>query len=458
MVMDFIGRGHELDILNREYSRKSSFVLMTGRRRVGKTRLIKEFIKDKDALYFLATEQNERPMLNDFSDVLSKYSGRVQGEYRNWRDAFSAFKGSKEGKKILVIDEFQNLAALDKAFLSVFQDIWDGSLSSEELMLIVCGSHISVMESLDKDNKSPLYGRFTRHMTIQPLSFKEVYDGKDYTKAVENYAVLGGVPRYMELFDDIPLRENIADNIMDPSTLMFDDPRVLLGNEVKEPASYMSVMKAIAAGNRKISSISSALEIPATTLNPYLRRLIEIRMVKRTVPVTENDPEKSKFGLYSIDDNYVAFWFRFIYPYSSELALGSTKWALSEFDRHFVEDHVSFVFESICRDQVRELEDSIGFVPTRIGGYWNKNMEIDIVAMNTVKKKAFVAECKYRKNTPVSHHVLNELRGKCAMIKELEGYEIKLGLFSVSGFDDGLLKEKGIVLIDNGRVVSRDRW
>lgn len=455
MAMDFIGRAHELDLLNREYSRRNSFVLITGRRRVGKTRLIREFIGGKEALYFLATEQNERSMLNDFSDAIARYSGKVQGEYRNWRDAFSAFIGSKEGKKILIIDEFQNLVGLSKAFLSVFQDIWDGSLSSEELMLIVCGSHISVMESLDKDGKSPLYGRLTRHIALQPLPFKDVYKGEDYTEAVENYAVLGGVPRYMELFDDIPLRKNIEVNVMDHTSVMFDDPKVLLGSEVKEPTGYVSIMKAIATGNRKISSISSALQIPATTLNPYLRRLIEMRMVRRTVPVTENDPEKSKFGIYSIDDMYTAFWFRFVHPYSSELSLGNTKWAMSEYDRHFIEDHVSFVFESICRNSVNDLEAHIGFVPTKVGSYWNKSTELDVVALNTAEKKAFVAECKYRKNTPVSYHVLNELRGKCVSVKELEDYEIAFGLFSVSGFDSRLMKEKDVLLIDDGAVLER---
>ena len=455
--MDFIGRAHELHILNKEHGKKNSFVLITGRRRVGKTRLIKEFISGKSALYFLATEQNEKLMLNDFSDAVSKYSGKVQGEYRNWRDAFSAFIGSKTGKKILIIDEFQNMVKLNKAFISIFQEIWDRSLSSEKLMLIVCGSHISVMESLDKDGGSPLYGRFTRHITLQPLSFKEIYGGRDYIEAVERYAVLGGVPRYMELFDDIPLRENIETNVMDPSSTMFDDPLILLGHEVKEPASYASIIKAIAAGNRKISSISSALQIPATTLNPYLKRLIEIRMVRRTVPVTENDPEKSKFGLYSISDMYASFWFRFVYPYYSELSFGNTKWAMSEFDRHFAEDHVSFVFESICRDSVSGLEDLIGFVPTKIGSYWKKDMEIDVMALNVQEKKAFVAECKYHKNKPVSYHILNELRGKCASIAELEDYTIIFGLFSVSGFDSRLMSEKDVVLIDKGISAGKNK-
>ncbi|MCL2149176.1 MAG: ATP-binding protein, partial [Methanomassiliicoccaceae archaeon] len=450
MGTGFIGRSRELGLLEKEHGRRRALVLITGRRRVGKTRLIKEFIEGKDALYFLATEQNERLMLNDFSDAISRYSGRVQGEYRNWRDAFSAFAGSIEGKKILVLDEFQNLAGLNGSFLSVLQDIWDGPMSSEEVMLIVCGSHISVMESLDKDVGSPLYGRFTRHITLQPLSFEEVYDGGDYVEALERYAVLGGVPRYMELFDDAPLRENIEANVMDPSSMMFDDPRVLLGGEVKEPASYMSVLKAVAAGNRRISSISSALQVPATTLNPYLKRLIDIRLVRRSVPVTENDPEKSKSGLYSIDDMYTAFWFRFVHPYSSELSLGHSGWAMSEYDRRFVEDHVSFVFESVCRDSVRGMGGQIGFVPIKVGSYWDKNTEIDVVALNTAEKKAFVAECKYHRNTPVSHHVLRGLRGKCATLRELEGYDVVFGLFSVSGFDDRLLREEGIVLVDRG--------
>jgi uncharacterized protein len=451
--MEFIGRDNEMKILNKEFERESSFVLITGRRRIGKTRLIKEFISDKDAIYFLTSNQTENLILKDFSNSLSLYSGRTYGEFNTWENAFKALTECSNGKKILVIDEFQYLCN-DKSFPLKLQVLWDELLSKHDIMLIISGSHISMMESLGNDKDGPLYGRFTRKIILGPLPFDDVRHNKRYTDDVEEYAVLGGVPRYMELFDDIDLRDNILENVMDPSALMFDDPKILLGGEVKEPVNYMSIMRAVASGNRKLTSISSAIQVSATTLSTYLKKLIEIRMLVKTVPVTENDPESSKSGLYSVYDNYAAFWFRFVYPYSSELSMGNTKWAISEFDEHFIEDHVSFVFESICRDMVRNMGDAIGFDPVRVGSFWTKEIEIDVMAINSSKKKAFVAECKYRKNAAVSYHVLNELKKKCAGIKALNDYDITYGLFSVSGFDDRILQDKTVVLVNNGIIID----
>lgn len=127
---------------------------------------------------------------------------------------------------------------------------------------------------------------------------------------------------------------------------------------------------------------------------------------------------------------------------------------MSELDRCFVEDHVSFVFESICRNSIHNLEDRIGFVPTKVGSYWNKNTELDVVALNVAEKKAFIAECRYCKNAPVGFHVLSDLKNKCSLLKELDDYEIVFGLFSVSGFDDRLMREKDVVLIDKGKMIT----
>ena len=451
MKLGFIGRRSEMETLEREFARGSSFVLITGRRRVGKTRLIGEFIAGKDAIYYLATQQTERLAMSDFSALLSRRIGRTYGEFRDWRDALSAF--AESGMRILVLDEFQYLCR-DPAFASLLQESWDAVLSKKDIMLIVCGSHMTTMESLG-DRDSPLYGRFTRRMVVQPLPFRDVSEGRDFRQAVEEYSVLGGVPRYMELFDDVPLRENVLRNVMDPTSPMHRDPEVLLGGEVANPVSYMSIMKAVAAGNRRISDISSAVEVPSTTINAYLQKLIDIRMLRRDVPVTDNDPSRSRNGLYSIEDLYTSFWFRFVYPYASDLEMGHPEWAMSEFDSHFIERHVSFVFERICRESVWDLAKEIGFRPVRVGGYWDRISEIDVMAIDPDGKRAFAAECKYRSNRPVDYHVLNELRAKCASVKKLEGYEIIYGLFSVSGFDDRLMGEPGILLVDCGKVVRR---
>lgn len=455
-MMEFMGRAREMALLEREYRRPRSLVLVTGRRRVGKTRLIREFIRDKDAVYFLTPDMNGPMILEELSKAISSQTGRTYGVFDTWEDALTAFAESSDGKRILVLDEFQYAVSSEKGFVSRLQRIWDDEeFSKRGIMLILCGSHISTMEGLDKDRRSPLYGRFTRHMVVNPLPFRDVmHEGDDFVDAVERYSVLGGVPRYMELFDDGPLRDNIEDNVMDPTSVMFDDPRVLLDDETRNRATYMSIMRAVAMGNRRLSEIASATEIESTTLGPYLRKLMEIHMLRRTVPATEKRPDRSKMGLYSVADAYTAFWFRFVHPHMSELMMGNSAQAMADFDRGFIESHVSFVFEEISREQIRTGEVDIGFIPSRVGSYWSRTTEIDVMAVNDDDRRVFVGECKFRSDRPVDRHVLNELRRKTEGLREIEGYEVVYGLFSVSGFDDRLLEESDVVLVDRGVVVK----
>lgn len=451
--MDFIGRRTELEILEREYAKDRSFVLVTGRRRVGKTRLIQEFVRDRKAMYFLAPLASDPSILEDFSDRLSEFSGRTYGMFRNWREALRAFVESSADKKVLILDEFQNIMFANETIQSVLQDAWDGFMSHTETMVIVCGSHISTLESLDKNHRSPLYGRLTRHIVVNPLSFEEVRDKDgDYIQEVERYSVLGGVPRYMEMFDDGNLRDNIVDNVMDPSSMMYDDPRILLRDEVDRVGGYMSIMAAVAKGNRKLSDISSAVQIQAQGISPYLSKLRQIHMLEKRAPVTEKNLENNRMGLYTISDRYTAFWFRFVYPHMGELESRNPVPAMNDFDRHFIEAHISFVFGDICRDMVRGMSDTIGFVPEKVGSYWSKNVEIDVVAVSDTVKRAFVAECKFRMNRKVDMHVLEELVAKTASAHELNGYVITYGLFSVSGFDDRLMSRGDVVLVDRGEV------
>lgn len=448
MSRSFIGRDREMAILEGEYTRQNSFILMTGRRRIGKTRLISEFIHGKDALYFFANKTSSLLLLEGFSRAVSGYFG-TNAVYPTWKDALTAY--AKDGaKRILVIDEFQNIMYAEEDIASVLQDTWDQVLSDSGIMLILCGSHISVMEELAKNYDSPLYGRFTRHMTVGPLSFDTV-KGDDYVESVKRYAIHGGVPRYMELLGKGDLNEAVRLDVMDPSSIMFDDPLVLMDDEVKSPGGYMSILSAIAHGNRRMTDIASALQTPTTSLTSPLKRLTDMRMVRREVPVTESE-EKSRNGLYQITDNYTAFWFRFVVPYMSALQIGEYDGAMAHFRAHFAEHHASFVFEEICRRSVYSMTDAIGFIPSRVGRYWSKNVELDVVALDTDGKRAFVGECKFRSEKPVGRHDLMSLLSDCSEARELDKYDIIYGLFSVTGFEEQLYG-MDVILVDKGKIV-----
>lgn len=454
--MDFIGREKELAILEEEYSGEHSFIVTIGRRRVGKTRLLTEFSKNKNALYFLATQSDDNSNLEDFSIALSEYSGKTYGKFTRWQDAFKAFAEIDTDKKILIIDEFQYLCISNPAFPSILQSVWDQILSNGDVMLIICGSYISMMEKQLYRNR-PLYGRATSVLRVHPLPFS-VTVGKNFKNSVKEYAVHGGVPKYMQLLEGSrSLREGVQSRIFRSSSVLFDEPYFLLTDEVQDPYRYISVMKAVAAGNRRLSSISSAMEAKGSEITPYISRLIEIKMLKRDVPVTEYSPETSKMGRYSLGDNFLAFWFRFVFPHLSGLSSEDTESTLKDFDEHFVEDRVSFVFEDICREQTWKLKNELGFSPDRVGSFWNKNIEIDVVAVNDKEKKIFVAECKFKERSKVDMHILNELKKKCSRVREFEGYEIIYGLFSVSGFDDKIVecaKHNEVILINEGKVLT----
>jgi hypothetical protein len=422
---------------------------MTGRRRVGKTRLIREFIKDRGSMYFFCSNINSTLMLKEFSACLSGYSGRTYGTFDDWKQAFTAFAECKDGKKILAIDEFQYMMYADREIVPKLQDIWDNILSKTEIMLIICGSHISIMDGLNEYSE-PLYGRFTRHMRLRPLPFETVRDD-DFVGSLERYAIHGGVPKYMEMMRNGQLEQVLRNDILDPSSTMFNDVQFMLNDEVRESNGYMSIMRSIANGNHRPRDISSDLQIKETSLGKPLKTLMDMGLIRREAPVTD-DPDRSKSARYVFDDNYSSFWFKFIAPFRSAIEMREFDGAIAYWRNHFYEHHVAFVFEEICRRAVYGLSDEIGFIPRKVGRYWNGDCEIDLMALDTDGKRAFVAECKCRKEKPVGSHELSELMDKVSGIKELKGYKIAYGLFSITGFTDDV-REKGVLLIDRGKRV-----
>lgn len=464
--MKFIGRKKELESLEREYKRKSGFVVIYGRRRVGKTTLIKQFISDKKALYFLANEESNRQNLNRFTEKTAEFTEQpyiAQSRFENWQSIFRVLSSYRpDEKKILVIDEFQYLAGSDSAFPSVFQEVWDEILMDKNVMVILCGSLISLMTSQVLSHSSPLYGRRTAQIRLNPLRFEEIrvaMPEKSYTELTELYAVTGGVPKYMDFFDnEHSLWENVSKSILDRSGFLYEEPAFLLEKEVRETINYFSVMKAIAAGNHKLSAIAGVLEMKSTSLTPYLNTLSELFLIEKRIPVTESNPEKSKKGLYYINDNFINFWFRFVYPFRSDLEMDNDEYVLNRIKNTFTENHVSFVFESVSRELFQKccVEGLIDFRPSRTGSYWNSNTEIDVVSVDDENNCIFAGECKYYQK-PVPADVLFDLQKKTESLQEFKNRKIIYGIFSKSGFEKRLTetaeKNKDVYLFDNGKLI-----
>lgn len=464
--MKFIGRKDELAALEREYKRESGFVVIYGRRRVGKTTLIKQFIKDKKALYFLTSQESSKQNMGSLTAKIARFTGKAYLEnarLENWEQVFRMFaEYEPEQKKILIIDEFQYLVKADPAFPSIFQNAWDEILKDRNVMVILCGSHISMMTSSVLSHSSPLYGRRTAQIRLRPLRFTEfsmAFENVSFEERVKIYSVTGGVPKYIEFFDnDETLEKNIVENVLDRSGFLSEEPSFLLNNEVKETSSYFSILKAISMGNHRISDIATVLEQKTNELSPYLATLIELFLLEKRVPITENNPEKSRKGLYYINDNFIEFWFKFVYPYKGELELDNIEFVTEKLRSNFIDNHVSFVFEQVSRELLVDMcrNGKIDFNISRIGSYWNSNTEIDVVAIDEQNKRLLAGECKFYEK-PVGMRVYSELLKKCESISEFKNYEVVHAIFSKSGFDKRLeevaKESNGLILINGENLV-----
>ena len=469
--MKFIGRQAELSKLNAEYTRDGSFVVIYGRRRVGKTTLIKEFLKKKTAFYFLATEELESQSMKRLAGVIARTTKNAllqKATFTDWLDLFQVIADYKpEEKKVLVIDEFPYLVKTNSAFPSILQNAWDEILKDSNVMLILSGSLIGMMKKHALSYDSPLYGRRTAQIRLAPLSFTDIYAVQKipFAQAVEQYSVTGGVPKYLEFFEDgRPLEEQLEDAVLSKSGFLYEEPNFLLKSESLTAVNYFSIIKAIADGNHKLGKIAGALGQETSALTQYLSTLTDLSFVEKKTPITEKNPEKSRKGLYFISDNFIRFWFHYVYPYKGELELDNTQIVLDEINKDFIQKFVAFVYEDICRNIFAELcrKGQIDFAPSRIGSYWRNDnegdTEIDVAAVDNQHKRLFLGECKYHAK-PVDVAVYSALQEK-GQSKELtaafKGYEIVYGLFSKSGFTDRLVKmaaeNSNLILIQEDAV------
>lgn len=459
----FIDREEELKSLNNEYLRNgSSLVILYGRRRLGKTELCKNFMKDKNALYFLATEENEIQNRNAFKEIISDFCENEllkNSKVDNWEILFKfILEKSKKEKLLLVIDEFQYLGKSNSTFPSIFQKIWDTVLKDNNIMVILCGSLISMMEEQTLNYSSPLYGRRTGQIKLKQIKFKyysEFYEKKEYSELIKYYAVTGGVPKYIEVFYDYKdVYLSIYENIVSKQSFLYDEPNFLLQKEVSEIGNYFSIIKAIAAGNQKLSKIAGVLEMKQTGITKYLKTLIDLDIIKREIPVTEENPEKSKKGLYKIKDNFILFWFKFIYPNISFIESDNNDIVMNKIKENFIDSHVSYVYEDICIEKMWELNAAgvFNFTFSKVGRWWTNNKEIDIVAFDSTGTNIIFGECKFWENK-VGINILAALEEKAKYV-ELNKINRKeqFILFSVSGFTDDLIKlanERNDVILFN---------
>lgn len=453
--MKFVNRKEELEILERFYREdRFHFIPIYGRRRIGKTRLIQEFIKDKPAIYFLADSVAEQEQLRNlgrevgtfFKDILA------QRGFDDWHQFFDYLKRKIKRRTILVIDEFPYLVNSNKGISSIFQKGIDGYLKDTKLFLILMGSSVGMMEKEVLFYKAPLYGRRTGSLEIREMAFgclKDFFPQKDMEELISIYGVTGTIPAYLERLDPgRDIFQNIEEQILNKGTFLYNEVEYILREELREPRNYFVILRSIAQGKRKLSEIINDTGFEKSLLSRYLEILRSLRFIEKEVPVTEKYPEKSKLGLYRIHDRFFEFWFKYVFPNRSKLEIGKSKEVLQMIKETF-DQHLSFAFEDVCIQHCLKLmkEGRIKF--SSIGRWWQKNEEIDIVGLNEEDKEIYFGEAKWSRK-PVGIDVLDDLKRKAALVDwNKEKRKEHFMLFSRSGFTDAVIKtafREGVIL------------
>lgn len=441
--MKFINRKNEIKTLENEYNKSSSFVVLYGRRRTGKTTLIKEFIKEKNAFYFFADKQNESLQIERFKNQLAEHFKDEllrKITISDWDTLFEYFINKIGEKKIIfIIDEFQYLCMVNKNFASIFQRIYDEKLSNKNIMIILCGSLISMMYSETLAYSSPLYGRRTAQIKLQPIKFQyysEFFNNPSHKELIEFYSITSGVPKYILEFnrEKTPLW-NIENNILNKDNFLYSEPKFLLQEEINDLSRYFSILHTISSGSTKLSTICSQLGINSGGITPYITKLIDLDIVEKEVPVTENI-DNGKKGLYKIKDNYLRFWFNYVYPYQSYLEIGNISYPLEKIKNEF-DLWVSKTYEELARESLLNT-DTIPFPIKKLGRWWDKNNEIDIVGIG--ENEIVFGECKWSVKK-VGLSVLYDLKEKSKKVqwKNTNRKEYFI-LFSKEGFSDELIE------------------
>lgn len=451
-AMKFYDREKELGSLENAWRRRGAdFVVVSGRRRVGKSRLIEEFAKGKNAVNVLIVPKEERQVAKDIEDEIRLRLG--------YSPSFNSFRGAMEylfeqGVALVCLDEFSNVLAVNAAIPYELQRLWDKHKDSKDILLVVSGSYVGLMGRLFAAKKAPLFNRATSTINLQQFSFKTVIEilndlGVSVpSEQVSFYCVFGGVPYYyllLEKLEDRSFEDTMVSLFFDVGAQLKDEGESILRQEFGNAyVKYYGILEAIHAGHVSMKEISQVVGIRSTTFAKYMKALQhDFRIVGRVVPFGEN-PLRSKKGLYFIQDNMLAFWFSLVYGKRASPNKGEYN------------SFVSRRFEILCREFLAAYLEKKGERVLRTGKWWGsvevekgkfEQRDIDVVV--ETERALYVGECKWTEKK-VGESELKLLRTSAKPIAKTKK-PIKFVLFARSGFT--LAESEDVLIFDAERIV-----
>jgi len=435
----FIGRRNELDLLNRWYKEDGfRFVTIYGKRRVGKTAIIEQFVEDKRAIFFTAIRTKGNMNLRFFNKAVKEHFGMKDDAVLYFDELFKIISENSNERLILVIDEFPYFAESDEEILSMLQIFIDHVAKKTRLFLILCGSSMSFMKRQVLGYESPLYGRRTHEIHIRPMNYLESAEflkGKNSYERACVYGAVGGIPMYLSRFSgngnifDMLVKEFFSDG-----SVLSSETESLILQELRDPKKYNSIIEAMANGLTKFSDISDRSGVPAAEMSRCLNDLIDLGYVTKVLPLNEKSKRKTR---YYISDNLFRFYYQMVIG-RRQIVSGPTEKRISKNMEKEFPDYMGRVFETMCADYITER---MGY--PMIDKWWgtpskNVNAEIDLVGSvgNTGKTEGLFVSCKFT-NKQMDIKDLLLLKEYSGYVK---GFDIKnYALFSRTGFKDDLI-------------------
>lgn len=455
----FINRTQELafldQLLTRERPGPGQLVLLYGRRRVGKTALLRHWAGQAGiaTTYWVAERELPTYQRRRFYARLLGVPLEQAPIFETWPDLWLSVAQMLEGRAhVIILDELPYAVEADPGVLSALQHAWDQYFQHSQVRIFLCGSQIHTMETM-LAGSSPLFGRMTGQWLLRPLPFGTLPAFLPHWSAEElvaTYAIVGGVPAYLEwLQPERGLVGNLRDVILAPGSMFLSEPTLILSDEIRDPRVHRTIVQVIGRGAHTLNEISTASFVSKTHLPAYLQRLQELRLIERRLPATvpPAEQQRSRQGRYHLSDPFFRFYFRFIAPmqddlnYQPELVLPGIQQGL----RAFVGQTA---WEELARAWVRWAGSTgaLPWFPQVIGSHWSRKVQVDVVAINWQTRQILLGECKWGDDA-VSRTVVRELLGTKTplVLAELpqggQGWSVTHAIFARAGLTEAAAQE-----------------
>jgi hypothetical protein len=414
MISKFIGRQKELSLLEDEWNKTNGrLIILYGRRRIGKTRLITEFTSNKNGIFYFAENTSPHIQIKRLQEKIAEFTRDEilrNLDIKDWDQLFGYLTRNCPTERFyLVIDEFSYLIKSDKSILNTLQKYWDTALSASNIFIILSGSMLGLMSEMVLSHASPLYGRRSRDLLLEGLSFSDSKEflNMPFQETLETYMILGGVPEYLlKASEYTDITNFVEKEFLDKFGYFHREPYFIISQEFKELKTYFSILNSIAFGNTKPTDIANFVGMDARKIYPYLGNLIRLGFIKRQVSILGTQ----KKGIYLIKDPVFDFWFNFVSKYKEEIEKGVFELRNDDMTRFFGKRFEIFVQQEIIHHLIPDFQ--------KIGRWWHKDEEIDVLALNEVQKEIAFFECKWQEvDRKRSEHILADLKRKTALVK-----------------------------------------